>query len=54
MFKVTKRRGPLKENYDTYIQRSNHSQQKRIYLASPHMSEEGYEIAWIQEAFQTN
>ena len=27
---------------------------ERIYLASPHMSEEGYELAYIQEAFDTN
>ena len=26
----------------------------RIYLASPHMSEEGYEMQFIQEAFDTN
>ncbi|NLJ98303.1 MAG: aminotransferase DegT, partial [Tissierellia bacterium] len=26
----------------------------RIYLASPHMSDEGYEIEYIQEAFDTN
>lgn len=27
---------------------------KRIYLSSPHMSDEGYEMRYIQEAFQTN
>lgn len=27
---------------------------KRIYLASPHMSDEGYEKQYIQEAFDTN
>ena len=27
---------------------------KRIYLASPHMSEEGYEMEYIKEAFETN
>ena len=27
---------------------------KRVYLASPHMSEQGYEMAFIQEAFTTN
>jgi dTDP-4-amino-4,6-dideoxygalactose transaminase len=27
---------------------------KRIYLSSPHMSEEGYELNYIQEAFDTN
>jgi dTDP-4-amino-4,6-dideoxygalactose transaminase len=27
---------------------------KRIYLASPHMSDEGYEMKYIQEAFDTN
>ena len=27
---------------------------KRIYLASPHMSDEGYEKAFIEEAFATN
>ena len=26
----------------------------RIYLASPHMSEEGYEQAYVKEAFDTN
>lgn len=44
----------MKKFYDTYIPIPDHSQQKRIYLASPHMSEEGYEMAWVQEAFQTN
>lgn len=27
---------------------------KRIYLSSPHMSDEGYEMHYIQEAFDTN
>ncbi|MDW7650631.1 MAG: aminotransferase class I/II-fold pyridoxal phosphate-dependent enzyme [Bacillota bacterium] len=27
---------------------------KRIYLSSPHMSDEGYEMQFIQEAFDTN
>lgn len=27
---------------------------KRIYLSSPHMSEEGYEMQYIKEAFETN
>ena len=27
---------------------------KRIFLASPHMSEEGYEMQYIKEAFDTN
>lgn len=27
---------------------------KRIYLATPHMSDEGYEMAFVQEAFDTN
>ena len=27
---------------------------KRIYLASPHMSDEGYEMQYVQEAFDTN
>jgi dTDP-4-amino-4,6-dideoxygalactose transaminase len=27
---------------------------EKIYLASPHMSEEGYEIQYVQEAFDTN
>ncbi|QEK13202.1 aminotransferase class I/II-fold pyridoxal phosphate-dependent enzyme [Crassaminicella thermophila] len=27
---------------------------KRIYLASPHISDEGYEMQYIQEAFDTN
>ena len=30
------------------------SQKERIYLASPHMSAEGYEQEYIQEAFATN
>ncbi|MBH1939405.1 DegT/DnrJ/EryC1/StrS family aminotransferase [Mobilitalea sibirica] len=30
------------------------NQNKRIYLASPHMSEEGYEKQYIEEAFETN
>ena len=29
-------------------------EKKRIYLSSPHMSDEGYENAFIQEAFATN
>jgi len=28
--------------------------QKKIYLSSPHMSDEGYEMQYIQEAFDTN
>ena len=28
--------------------------QKKIYLASPHMSDEGYEMQYVQEAFDTN
>ena len=27
---------------------------EKIFLASPHMSEEGYEQQYIQEAFDTN
>ncbi|KAB3583498.1 aminotransferase DegT, partial [Phocaeicola vulgatus] len=27
---------------------------ERIYLASPHMSDEGYEQAYIKEAFESN
>jgi len=27
---------------------------ERIYLASPHMSAEGYEMQYIKEAFDTN
>ncbi len=26
----------------------------RIYLSSPHMSDEGYERAYVNEAFDTN
>lgn len=29
-------------------------QRKRIFLSSPHMSDEGYEMQYIQEAFDTN
>ena len=27
---------------------------KKIYLASPHMSDEGYEREYVKEAFDTN
>lgn len=27
---------------------------KKIYLASPHMSDEGYEQKYVKEAFDTN
>jgi dTDP-4-amino-4,6-dideoxygalactose transaminase len=27
---------------------------KKIWLASPHMSDEGYEMQYVQEAFDTN
>ncbi len=27
---------------------------ERIFLSSPHMSDEGYEMQYIQEAFDTN
>ena len=27
---------------------------KRIYLSSPHMSDEGYEMKYVKEAFDTN
>ena len=27
---------------------------KKIYLSSPHMSDEGYEMKYIKEAFETN
>lgn len=30
------------------------SKNERIYLSSPHMSDEGYELKYIQEAFDTN
>ena len=26
----------------------------RIYLSSPHMSDEGYEMEFVKEAFETN
>jgi dTDP-4-amino-4,6-dideoxygalactose transaminase len=29
-------------------------QRKRSYLSSPHMSDEGYEIQYIKEAFESN
>lgn len=32
----------------------NKQQKKRIFLASPHMSDEGYEQQYIKEAFDTN
>ncbi len=31
-----------------------HKPNKRIYLSSPHMSDEGYEMGYIKEAFDTN
>jgi len=33
---------------------NNISTKKRIYLSSPHMSDEGYEMQYIQEAFDSN
>ena len=30
------------------------SNKKRIYLSSPHMSDEGYELQYVKEAFDTN
>jgi dTDP-4-amino-4,6-dideoxygalactose transaminase len=27
---------------------------ERIFLSSPHMSDEGYEMAYVKEAFDTN
>ena len=27
---------------------------KKIHLSSPHMSEEGYELEYVKEAFETN
>ena len=30
------------------------TENKKIYLSSPHMSDEGYELQYIQEAFNTN
>ena len=29
-------------------------EKERIFLSSPHMSDEGYEMKYIQEAFDTN
>jgi dTDP-4-amino-4,6-dideoxygalactose transaminase len=33
---------------------AQNSTKNRIYLASPHMSDEGYEMKYVQEAFDTN
>lgn len=33
---------------------NKHTPAPRIYLSSPHMSDEGYEMAFIKEAFDTN
>lgn len=33
---------------------NKYENKNRIYLSSPHMSEEGYEMQYIQEAFDTN
>ena len=30
------------------------AENKKIWLASPHMSDEGYEMKYVQEAFDTN
>ena len=30
------------------------AENKKIWLASPHMSDEGYEMQYVQEAFDTN
>ena len=30
------------------------AENKKIWLASPHMSAEGYEMQYVQEAFDTN
>jgi dTDP-4-amino-4,6-dideoxygalactose transaminase len=38
--------------FDAYV--NDNSANKKIWLASPHMSEEGYEMQYIQEAFDTN
>lgn len=32
----------------------NKTTNKRIFLSSPHMSDEGYELAYVKEAFDTN
>ena len=46
------------ENDIMLVQRTSIGQsskkKKRIYLSSPHMSDEGYELKYIQEAFDTN
>ena len=34
--------------------RRDKTMNKRIYLSSPHMSDEGYEMEYIKEAFDTN
>ena len=36
------------------IMSSKNIDKKRIWLASPHMSDEGYEMQYVQEAFDTN
>lgn len=33
---------------------SNNKEKKKIYLSSPHISDEGYEMQYIKEAFDTN
>ena len=33
---------------------TNQKKQDRVFLSSPHMSDEGYEMQFIQEAFDTN
>jgi dTDP-4-amino-4,6-dideoxygalactose transaminase len=36
------------------VTQAEHKVKERIYLSSPHMSDEGYEMQYIQEAFDTN
>ena len=32
----------------------NNQTNRKIFLSSPHMSDEGYEMAYVKEAFDTN
>ena len=37
-----------------YDKMAENKTNKKIWLASPHMSDEGYEMQYVQEAFYTN
>lgn len=55
MLKVRSNRISRVKNIERFIGEKGGQQMKeRIYLSSPHMSDEGYELEYIKEAFDTN